>query len=97
MALFVIIVLPTVESLIVTSIALRNNGGVYQKPTKFMCLLLKLLQIQPEKEILVEYLLVDEFKCISVSESIWQKCVSDIYELWQSCDIILPRLAKRES
>ena len=27
-----------------------------------MCLLLKLLQIQPEKEILVEYLQADEFK-----------------------------------
>lgn len=39
-------------------------GGVYgnQKPTEFMCLLLKLLQIQPEKEILLEYLQADEFK-----------------------------------
>jgi len=27
-----------------------------------MCLLLKLLQIQPEKEILIEYLQADEFK-----------------------------------
>ena len=35
------------------------------KPTEFMCLLLKLLQIQPEKEILVEYLLAEEFKCVS--------------------------------
>jgi pre-mRNA-splicing factor 38A len=39
-------------------------GGVYgnQRPTEFLCLLLKLLQIQPEKEILVEYLRADEFK-----------------------------------
>ena len=34
-----------------------------------MCLLLKLLQIQPEKEILVEYLLVDEFKYILPQQS----------------------------
>ena len=34
------------------------------KPTEFICLLLKLLQIQPEKEILLEYLQADEFKCV---------------------------------
>jgi pre-mRNA-splicing factor 38A len=44
----------------------RFIGGVYgnQRPTEFLCLLLKLLQIQPEKEILVEYMRADEFKCV---------------------------------
>jgi pre-mRNA-splicing factor 38A len=52
------------ESLIDLAIKLRSLGGVYgnQKPTEFMCLLLKLLQIQPEKEILLEYIQADEFK-----------------------------------
>lgn len=52
------------ESLIDNAIKLKVIGGVYsnQRPTEFICLLLKLLQIQPEKEILVEYLLVEEFK-----------------------------------
>jgi pre-mRNA-splicing factor 38A len=52
------------ESLIDKAIALKFIGGVYgnQRPTEFLCLLLKLLQIQPEKEILVEYLQADEFK-----------------------------------
>ena len=52
------------ETLIDLAIKLRSVGGVYgnQKPTEFMCLLLKLLQIQPEKEILLEYLQADEFK-----------------------------------
>jgi hypothetical protein len=52
------------ESLIDLAIKLRSIGGVYgnNKPTEFMCLLLKLLQIQPEKEILIEYLQADEFK-----------------------------------
>jgi len=51
-------------SLIDKAIKLNAVGGVYDntKPTQFICLLLKLLQIQPEKEILVEYLLVEEFK-----------------------------------
>ena len=52
------------ESLIDKAIELRTIGGVYgnQRPTEFLCLLLKLLQIQPEKEILIEYLQADEFK-----------------------------------
>lgn len=52
------------ESLIDKAIELNSIGGVYgnQRPTHFLCLLLKLLQIQPEKEILIEYLMADEFK-----------------------------------
>lgn len=52
------------ETIIDKAIELKAIGGVYgnQKPTEFLCLLLKLLQIQPEKEILLEYLQADEFK-----------------------------------
>lgn len=58
--------IPSAESLIDKAIELKAIGGVYgnNKPTDFMCLLLKLLQIQPEKEILLEYLQADEFKCV---------------------------------
>ena len=52
-------------TLIDKAIEVKFIGGVYgnQRPTEFLCLLLKLLQIQPDKEILVEYLQADEFKC----------------------------------
>jgi len=54
----------TAASLIDKAIELQTIGGVYgkQRPTEFICLLLKLLQIQPEKEILIEYLQAEEFK-----------------------------------
>ncbi|KAG9001293.1 hypothetical protein FRB90_011650 [Tulasnella sp. 427] len=60
----------TAETLIDKAIELKYIGGVYgnQRPTEFISLLLKLLQIQPEKEILIEYLLVDEFKPVEVFE-----------------------------
>lgn len=59
-------------SIIDKAIELRTIGGVYgnQRPTEFLCLLLKLLQIQPEKEILVEYLQVEEFKWVDYVQSI---------------------------
>lgn len=54
-------------SIIDKAIELRYIGGVYgnQRPTEFLCLLLKLLQIQPEKEILLEYMQAEEFKSAS--------------------------------
>ncbi len=59
------------ETLIDKATELKAIGGVYgnQKPTEFLSLLLKLLQIQPEKEILLEYLQADEFKCVSLTLS----------------------------
>lgn len=55
------------ETLIDKAIEIKFIGGVYgnQRPTEFLCLLLKLLQIQPEKEILIEYLQAEEFKFVS--------------------------------
>lgn len=47
------------------AMALRAIGGVFGgniKPTAFLCLVLKMLQIQPEKDIIVEFIKQDEFK-----------------------------------
>ena len=32
------------------------------QPTPFLCLVLKLLQLQPEKEVILQYILQDDFK-----------------------------------
>jgi len=66
------IALPVPDSILAASLIdkaldIRAVGGVYggnQTPSEFLCLLLKLLQIQPEKEILLEYLQADEFKSV---------------------------------
>lgn len=47
--------------------ALRSIGGVFGgniKPTPFLCLVLKMLQIQPEKDIVIEFIKQDEFKLV---------------------------------
>ena len=43
----------------------RYVGGTYanQRPSEFLCLTLKLLQLQPQREIILEYLRAEEFKC----------------------------------
>ncbi|CAE6400029.1 unnamed protein product [Rhizoctonia solani] len=125
----------TAESLIDKAIELNTIGGVYgnQRPTDYISLLLKLLQIQPEKEILIEYLMADEFKYLRALAAMYIRMTFppvEVYELLEPllkdyrklrlrnmagysltfmdefvdqllteervCDIILPRLAKRE-
>ncbi|EJU05031.1 PRP38-domain-containing protein, partial [Dacryopinax primogenitus] len=125
----------TAETLIDKAIELNCIGGMYgnQRPTHFMCLLLKLLQIQPEKEILIEYLLVEEFKYLRALAALYIRLVfrpAEVYELLEPllkdyrkirlrnmsgyvltymdeyidellreervCDIILPRMTKRD-
>jgi len=76
----------TAESLIDKAIEVRFIGGVYsnQRPTEFLCLLLKLLQIQPEKEILVEYLRAEEFKYLRALAALYIRMTFravDVYEL----------------
>ncbi|KAJ7632283.1 PRP38 family-domain-containing protein [Roridomyces roridus] len=76
----------TAESLIDKAIEVRFIGGVYgnQRPTEFLCLLLKLLQIQPEKEILVEYMRADEFKYLRALAAFYIRMTFravDVYEL----------------
>lgn len=46
---------------------IRYTGGVYGsniRPTPFLCLTLKMLQIQPEKDIVVEFIKNEEFKYV---------------------------------
>ena len=49
----------TAETLIDKAVMLKYCGGIYGgnvKPTPFLCLTLKLLQLQPEKEIIYEFI-----------------------------------------
>jgi pre-mRNA-splicing factor 38A len=44
---------------------LRYIGGIYGgnvKPTPFLCLVLKLCQIQPDKDIVIEFIRQEDFK-----------------------------------
>jgi len=81
----------TAESLIDLAIKVRSVGGVYgnQKPTEFMCLLLKLLQIQPEKEIVIEYLQADEFKYLRALAAIYIRMTFRAVEVYEILEPLL--------
>ncbi|KAJ3562294.1 hypothetical protein NP233_g9668 [Leucocoprinus birnbaumii] len=79
-------------SIIDKAIELRAIGGVYggnQKPTEFLCLLLKLLQIQPEKEILLEYLQADEFKYLRALAALYVRMTFRAVEVYEILEPLL--------
>ena len=58
-------VLSVGELLVDKAMALDHIGGVYGgnvKPTPFLCLILKMLQIQPHKDIVIEFIKNPEYK-----------------------------------
>lgn len=57
-------------TLIDRAVELQAVGGTYAntRPTEFICLVLKLLQLQPEREIVLEYLRAEEFKSVPRSQ-----------------------------
>lgn len=57
----------TAELLVDKAMEIRFVGGVFGgniRPTPFLCLTLKMLQIQPEKDIVVEFIKNEEFKYV---------------------------------
>lgn len=54
----------TAATVLDKAVELRGIGGQHgnHKPTEFLCLTLKLLQLQPEKDIVIEYIRNEDFK-----------------------------------
>jgi pre-mRNA-splicing factor 38A len=55
----------TAETVLDKAVELEYVGGTFShnaKPTPFICLVLKLLQIQPDKEVVVEYIKNEDYK-----------------------------------
>lgn len=66
----------TAELLVDKAMELRFIGGVFGgnvKPTPFLCLILKMLQIQPEKDIIVEFIKNEEFKYVRALGALYMR------------------------
>jgi len=66
------------ELLVDKAMNLRYIAGVYGgnvKPSPFLCLTLKMLQIQPEKDIIIEFIKQDEFKYVRALGSYYLRLV----------------------
>lgn len=80
------------EALIDKAVDISWVGGMFgepQKPTDFICLVLKLLQIQPDKEIILEYIKNDEFKYLRVLGALYFRLVGRPVEVYTTLEPLL--------
>jgi len=127
----------TAELMVDKAMELRYFGGIFGgniKPTPFLSLTLKMLQIQPEKDIVIEFIKNEEFKYVRALGAFYMRLVGTSVECYRYleplyndyrkirfqnkegnfevifmddyidqllreerfCDVILPRLQKRQ-
>ena len=74
------------ESLVDLAVELRTFGGTLGgtlKPTDFICLVLKMLQIQPDKEIVVEFIKNEDYKYVRMLGAFYLRLVGKPVEVYQ--------------
>lgn len=76
----------TAELLVDKAVELRYIGGVYSgnvKPTPFLCLTLKMLQIQPDKDIVIEFIKQEPYKYARALGAFYLRLVGESVEIYK--------------
>ncbi|XP_071952597.1 pre-mRNA-splicing factor 38A-like [Antedon mediterranea] len=74
------------ELLVDKAMELRYIGGVFGgnvKPSPFLCLILKMLQIQPEKDIVIEFIKNDDFKYVRCLGAMYLRLIGESVEIYK--------------
>ena len=74
------------EALVDKAMDLQYVGGTYggnRSPTPFICLLLKMLQIQPEKDIVIEFIKNEEYKYVRALGAFYMRLVGKSVDVFQ--------------
>lgn len=76
----------TAETLVDKAMELDHLGGTYggnRKPTPFMCLVMKMLQIQPDKDIVVEFIKNDDYKYVRILGAFYMRLTGTVTDVYQ--------------
>ncbi|KAJ3036085.1 hypothetical protein HDV00_003060 [Rhizophlyctis rosea] len=81
----------TAETLIDRAVELTAIGGQYgnQRPTEFLCLTLKLLQLQPEKEIVRLYIQNEDYKYLRALGAFYLRLTGTALEIYSLLEPLL--------
>ncbi|MCJ1362024.1 hypothetical protein MMC16_001126 [Acarospora aff. strigata] len=73
------------------AVELTFIGGTYgqQKPTPFLCLAFKLLQLTPEREVVLEYLLNEDFKYLRALAAFYVRLTFDPPDIYKTLEPLL--------
>ncbi|XP_072996425.1 uncharacterized protein [Typha latifolia] len=76
----------TAETLVDKAMELDHLGGTYggsRRPTPFMCLVMKMLQIQPEKDIVVEFIKNEDYKYVRILGAFYLRLTGTVTDVYQ--------------
>lgn len=79
----------TAETLVDKAVELSHIGGTYggnQQPTPFLCLLLKMLQLQPELEIVLEFIRNEDYKYITALGCLYLRLTSNPVDIYKTLE-----------
>ena len=73
------------------AVAMTFLGGTYgqQKPTPFLCLTLKLLQLLPDREVVLEYLNQPDFKYLSALAAFYVRLTFEAVDVYKTLEPLL--------
>mmetsp|Transcript_25344 Transcript_25344/g.60290 ORF Transcript_25344/g.60290 Transcript_25344/m.60290 type:complete len:361 (-) Transcript_25344:72-1154(-) len=74
------------EGVVDKAVELRCVGGTFggtRKATNFMCLILKMLQIQPDKDIIIEFIKNEDYKYVRILGAYYLRLVGRPLEVYQ--------------
>merc|ERR1712224_597718 len=76
------------ETLVDNAVQLMSVGGTFEcggrrKPTNFLCLVLKMLQIQPTKEVFLEFILNEDYKYVRILGAFYLRLIGSGTEIYQ--------------
>lgn len=75
----------TAEAVVDKAVDIKSLGGTYggaRKPSKFVCLLLKLLQLQPDKDIIIEFIKNEDYKYVRILGAFYMRLVGRPIEVY---------------
>lgn len=82
----------SVEDLVALAADLTHVGGLYgdaRTPTPFMCLLLKLLQLGPERDVLSEFFAQSHFKYSTALSCCYLRITGDAFDIYSTLEPLL--------
>ncbi|KNE62109.1 hypothetical protein AMAG_07357 [Allomyces macrogynus ATCC 38327] len=81
----------TAETIVDKAVELDHIGGQYgtQTPTKFLCLVLKLLQIDPSYDIVLEYIRDPEFKYLRALGAFYLRLTANSLQCYEELEPLL--------
>ncbi|KAI8813865.1 PRP38 family-domain-containing protein [Cladochytrium replicatum] len=81
----------TMETFVTKAVQITSIGGQFgnQRPTEFLCLALKMLQLQPQREIVIEFIKDEDFKYLRALAAFYLRLTGSALDIYTYLEPLL--------